>query len=98
RTLKIFEDLYQGVGEAVPTTDDNRPSYMLPIGRLNDSVRARLQDWREDAVGLRRRAEDLGQEARERLSDVREGVMGQIGELRAEVKRQAKKFRKRRDR
>jgi hypothetical protein len=57
-----------------------------------------LQDWREDAVGLRRRAEDLGQEARERLSDVREGVMGQIGELRAEVKRQAKKFRKRRDR
>jgi hypothetical protein len=71
---------------------------MLPIGRLNDSVRARLQDWREDALGLRRRAEDLGQEARERLSDVREGVMGQIGELRAEVKRQAKKFRKRRDR
>jgi glycosyltransferase involved in cell wall biosynthesis len=98
RTLKIFEDLYQGVGEAVPTTDDNRASYMLPIGRLNDSVRARLQDWREDALGLRRRAEDLGQEARERLSDVREGVMGQIGELRAEVKRQAKKFRKRRDR
>ena len=98
RTLKIFEDLYQGVGEPVPTTDDNRPSYMLPIGRLNDSVRARLQDWRDDAVNLRRRAEDFGQEARERLSDVREGVMGQIGELRAEVKRQAKKFRKRRDR
>lgn len=98
RTLKIFEDLYQGVGEPVPTTDDNRPSYMLPIGRLNDSVRARLQDWRDDAVTLRRRAEDFGQEARERLSDVREGVMGQIGELRAEVKRQAKKFRKRRDR
>ena len=97
RTLKIFEDLYQGVGESVPTTDDNRPSYMLPIGKLNDSVRARLQDWREDAVNLRRRAEDLGQEARERLSGVREGVKDQIGELRAEVKRQAKKFRKRRN-
>ena len=96
RTLKIFEDLYQGIGEAVPTTDDNRPAYMLPIGRLNESVRARLNEWREDAVALRRRAEDIGQEARERLSGVREGVLGQIGELRAEVKRQAKKIRKRR--
>jgi hypothetical protein len=97
RTLTIFEDLYQGIGDAVPTTDDNRPAYMLPIGRLNDSVRARLQDWREDAVNLRRRAEDLSQEARDRLSGVREEVMGQIGELRAEVRRQAKKWRKRRN-
>lgn len=96
RTLTIFEDLYQGIGEEVPTTDDNRPSYMLPIGRLNDSVRARLQDWREDAVNLRKRAEDLSQEARERISEVRDEVMGQIGELRAEVRRQAKKWRKRR--
>ena len=97
RTLKIFEDLYQGIGEAVPTTDDNRPAYMLPIGRLNESVRARLNEWREDALALRRRAEDIGQEARERLSGVREGVLGQIGELRAEVRRQAKKIRKRRE-
>lgn len=97
RTLTIFEDLYQGIGEKDATTDDNRPSYMLPIGRLNDSVRARLQDWREDAVNLRRRAEDLSQEARERLSGVREEVLGQIGELRAEVRRQAKKWRKRRN-
>jgi glycosyltransferase involved in cell wall biosynthesis len=97
RTLTIFEDLYQGIGDALPTTDDNRPAYMLPIGRLNDSVRARLQDWREDAVNLRRRAEDLSQEARDRLSGVREEVMGQIDELRAEVRRQAKKWRKRRN-
>lgn len=97
RTLKIFEDLYQGIGESAPTTDDNRPAYMLPIGRLNESVRTRLNEWREDALALRRRAEDIGQEARERLSGVREGVLGQIGELRAEVRRQAKKIRKRRE-
>ncbi|MFM1994053.1 MAG: hypothetical protein RL537_742 [Actinomycetota bacterium] len=95
RTVRIFEDLYLGVGEASPTTDDNKPSYMAPIGRLNESVRARLVEWRSDALALRRRAENLRQEARERLVEMRQEVRGQISDLRREIQRQANKLRRR---
>ncbi len=95
RTVRIFEDLYLGVGEASPTTDDNKPSYMAPIGRLNESVRARLVEWRSDALALRRRAENLRQEARERLVEMRQEVRGQITDLRREIQRQANKLRRR---
>lgn len=95
KTLAIFENLYQGIGETAPTTDDNRPSYMAPIGRLNDSVRGKLIEWREDALTLRRRAESLRAEARERLVDMREEVKGQLVDLRKEIQRQARKLRRR---
>jgi len=94
RTLSIFEDLYQGVGEKMPTTDDNTPSYMAPIGRLNDSVRAKLNEWREDALALRSRAEALRHEARERLVEMRDEVRGQLVDLRQEIQRQARKLRR----
>lgn len=95
RTVKIFEDLYLGVGEATPTTDDNKPSYMAPIGRLNESVRAKLVEWRSDALALRVRAENLRQEARGRLVEMRQEVRGQLSDLRQEIQRQAKKLRRR---
>ena len=97
RTLGIFEDLYRGVGEPAPTTDDNKPAYMLPIGRLNDSVRERLLEWRGDALALRSRAEELTREARERLEDARDELRGQLSDLRKEVSKQAKKLRRRKD-
>lgn len=95
RTVKIFEDLYLGVGEIYPTTDDNKPSYMAPIGRLNESVRSKLVEWRSDALALRARAESLRQEARERLVEMRQEVRGQLSDLRKEIQRQAKKLRRR---
>jgi glycosyltransferase involved in cell wall biosynthesis len=104
RTLKIFEDLYQGVGEATPTTMDNAPEYLQPIGRLPESVRTKLQEWRSDALNLRRRADQLRDEARGRLEgargklgEVRAEVREQLGELRTEVSEAAKKLRKKRD-
>lgn len=84
RTVKIFEDLYAGVGETKPTTLDNEASYFLPIGRLPESVRERLLTWRKEAVQLRRRAEELRHDAKERLDDAR----GRFGEVRAEVREQ----------
>ena len=84
RTVKIFEDLYAGVGETKPTTLDNEASYFLPIGRLPESVRERLLTWRKEAVQLRRRAEELRHDAIERLDDAR----GRFGEVRAEVREQ----------
>jgi hypothetical protein len=104
RTLRIFEDLYRGEGEAEPTTMDNEPSYLLPIGRLPESVRERLNDWREDATNLRRRAEGIRQEARgrfgearERLDEVRAEVREQFQEIKSEVSEAAKRLRRKKD-
>lgn len=104
RTLSIFEDLYSGRGEAEPTTMDNEPSYFLPIGKLSESMRERLGEWREDALALRHRAdrlraearEKLG-EARERLDEVRAEAREQFNELKSEVTEAAKRLRRKRD-
>jgi glycosyltransferase involved in cell wall biosynthesis len=95
RTVRIFEDLYLGVGESEPTTDDNKPSYMAPIGRLSESLRSKLVEWRADALALRSRAETFRHEARERLVEMRQEVRGQLSDLRSEIQRQAKKLRRR---
>jgi glycosyltransferase involved in cell wall biosynthesis len=97
RTLSIFENLYQGIGEVAPTTDDNEPSYMAPIGRLNDALRNRLVLWRADALALRRRAEAVRQDAVYRLVELRDDVRGQLTDLRQEIQRQAKKLRRKSD-
>lgn len=104
RTLKIFEDLYRGEGEAEPTTLDNEPSYLLPIGKLPDSVRQRLNEWKEDALSLRERAEGIRREARgkfgvarERLDEVRAEAREQFKEIKSEVTEAAKKLRRKKD-
>ena len=104
RTLRIFEDLYSGEGEQSPTTADNEPSYLIPIGRLSESVRERLLEWREDAMRIRARAESLREEAlgrfgdaRERLDGVRAEVREQLSEIRSEVSEAAKRLRKKKD-
>jgi glycosyltransferase involved in cell wall biosynthesis len=104
RTLKIFEDLYSGVGERKPTTMDNEASYLLPIGRLPESVRVRLQAWRSEAVALRRRAEGIRDEARGRFDDardrfgeVRAEVREQLNEIKTEVTQAARRLRRKKD-
>ena len=95
-TIRIFEDLYRGTGADVPTTADNRPEYFLPIGRLSASLRKRVEEFRVEALSLRRRAEGASEsargrfsgaadEARERLSEVREDVREQLSEFRSEL-------------
>ncbi|MEZ7905085.1 MAG: glycosyltransferase, partial [Aquiluna sp.] len=107
-TIRIFEDLYRGTGADVPTTADNRPEYFLPIGRLSTSLRKRVEEFRVEALSLRRRAEGASEsargrlsgaadEARERLSEVREEVREQLSEFRSELGDAAKKFRRKRD-
>lgn len=106
RTLDIFEDLYRGVGEGLPTTSDNDPSYLLPIGRLSQSVSERLAELRQEAYDLRKRASEISseardrigqasQEAREQLGEIRDEVKEQMDELKDSVKRQAKKIKRR---
>jgi len=105
RTITIFEDLYRGVGDQAPTTLDNEPSYMLPIGRLSASLRRRVEEFRAEALSLRRRAEEASEsargrfsgaaeEARERLLEVRGEVREQLSEFRAEVTEAARKLRR----
>lgn len=106
RTLDIFENLYRGEGEVLPTTSDNDPSYLLPIGKLSQSVSERLAEIRLEAYELRKRAgefsseargrlEQASIEAREQLGEIREEVKEQMDELKDTVKRQARKIRKR---
>ena len=106
RTLDIFENLYQGIGDLGATTSDNDPSYLIPIGRLSQSVAERLAELRSEAIELRKKASELSIEARERigqasqevkeqLEEIREDVREQIDELKDNVKRQAKKIKKR---
>jgi glycosyltransferase involved in cell wall biosynthesis len=97
RTVSIFEDLYRGVGEDSPTTADNEGSYSEPIGRLSESIRERLQEFRADAERLRRRAGDLSHDAKERFGEVREEMREQFSEIRTEVEKAAKKLRRKKD-
>ena len=86
RTLLIFEDLYQGLGERALTTADNDPGYLQPIGRLSEAVRETLSSWRVDAATIRSRAEHLREEAVERFSEVREEAREKISEVREEAR------------
>lgn len=107
-TLNIFENLFQGLGEESPTSEDNAPDYESPIGRLSENLRDLLSSWREDALGLQAKASELKQEAVEKLSnvrddaiekwtEVREEVREQVTEIKDEVTEAAKRLRKKKD-
>ena len=108
RTLDIFENLYQGIGDSTQTTSDNDPNYLLPIGRLSQAIVERMQEFRREAFELRKRAEDFSSDAKERieqasvevreqLEEIKEEVLEQIDEFKDTVKKRAKKWRQRRD-
>lgn len=85
RTLDIFEGLYRGSGEPTPTSDDNSPGYLDPIGRLSQGVREQLSLWRREAMKIRLRADELRELARERLDELRTEALGRFEELRSEA-------------
>jgi glycosyltransferase involved in cell wall biosynthesis len=95
RTLDIFEDLYQGFTNADQTTQDNDPSYQLPIGRLSQGLVDRITEIKAEAIELRRKAEEFSFEAKEKLGQASQEVREQIEEIKESVKEQAKKLRKR---
>ncbi len=95
RTLTIFEGLYRGDQAADKTSDDNRTEYAQPIGRLNKSMHTRVQrlrhrayEVRQEFLALRDRAEDLGEDARERLEDLRDDMVRVAKRGRAKVRKQ----------
>ena len=86
RTIKIFEDLYRGVGESVPTTSDNDPGYLQPIGSLSETLREAQQRWRQEAMALRRRAESVRSGIRELFEEAREEAREQLEEFKEDVR------------
>ncbi len=106
RTLDIFENLYVGIGEVRPTTSDNDPNYLLPIGRLSQSLAQRVAEFKAEAIELRQKAAELSldarerfeqasQEAKEQFEEIKEEVREQLSEIKDNVKRQAKRIKKR---
>jgi gas vesicle protein len=95
RTIRIFENLYVGIRDESSTTDDNSPGYMEPIGKLNEVISSRLESWRQSAVEIGRRAEDISQDALEKLNEVREEVSEQLSDIKDEIKEQISEAAKR---
>lgn len=95
RTLDIFEDLYQGITKQGQTTSDNDPGYLLPIGKLSQALVDRISEIKNEALELRRKAEDFSSEAKERLEQASQEVREQFEEIKESVKEQAKRLRKR---
>jgi glycosyltransferase involved in cell wall biosynthesis len=95
RTIRIFENLYVGIRDESSTTDDNSPDYMQPIGKLSEAISSRLENWRHSAVEIGRRAEDISQEALEKLNEVREEVSEQLSDIKDEIKEQISEAAKR---
>jgi glycosyltransferase involved in cell wall biosynthesis len=95
RTIRIFENLYVGIRDESSTTDDNSPDYMQPIGKLNEAISTRLASWRHSAVEIGRRAEDMSQDALEKLNEVREEVSEQLSDIKDEIKEQISEAAKR---
>ena len=95
RTIRIFENLYVGIRDESSTTDDNSPDYMEPIGKLNEAISTRLESWRHSAVEVGRRAEEMSQDALEKLNEVREEVSEQLSDFKDEIKEQISEAAKR---
>lgn len=91
-TLNIFEDLYLGIGDLSPTTEDNRAEYMEPIGRLSASLRDRVEAFQHRATELRGRMDELRYGVRGRIEDAREDFKEQLEEFREDLSRRARKI------
>jgi gas vesicle protein len=62
---------------------------------LNEAISSRLESWRHSAVELGRKAEDISQDAIEKLSEVSEDVKDQLTDLKDEIKEQLTEAAKR---
>ncbi len=85
RTLNIFEGLYRGDKDAEKTSDDNRESYLEPIGRLNARLKAQVVLMRKQALALREASLNLVDKAEELAED----AVRRAKEANAKVKKSA---------
>jgi len=92
-TLNIFENLYQGIGEFSPTTEDNLEVYDEPIGRLSENLRERLNAFRSSASELRGRMDEIRYGLRERLTEARDDIKEQFDGVREDLSKARERFR-----
>jgi len=92
-TLNIFENLYQGIGEFSPTTEDNLEVYDEPIGRLSENLRERLNAFRSSASELRGRMDEIRYGLRERLNEARGDIKEQFDGVREDLNKARERFR-----
>ncbi len=92
-TLNIFENLYQGIGEFSPTTEDNLEVYDEPIGRLSENLRERLNAFRSSASELRGRMDEIRYGLRERLTEARDDIKEQFDGVREDLNKARERFR-----
>lgn len=97
-TLNIFENLYQGIGEFSPTTEDNLASYDQPIGRLSESLRERVNSFRDSASELRGRMDEIRYGLRERLSEARDDLKEQFDGVKEDFNKARERFGRSSDR
>lgn len=92
-TLNIFENLYQGIGEFAPTTEDNFAGYSEPIGRLSESLRERVHAFRSSASELRGRMDEIRYGLRERITEAREDLREQFDGVKEDFNKARDRFR-----
>ena len=92
-TLNIFENLYQGIGEYAPTTEDNYEGYSEPIGRLSESLRERVNSFRSSASELRGRMDEIRYGLRERITEAREDLREQFDGVKEDFNKARDRFR-----
>ena len=91
-TLNIFENLYQGLGEFAPTTEDNLESYAMPIGKLSENLRERVYSFRSSAQELRSRMDEIRYGLQERFSDAKEELKEQFDGVRDDLNKARERF------
>ena len=92
-TLNIFENLYRGIGEFAPTTEDNLVGYSEPIGRLSESLRERVNSFRSSASELRGRMDEIRYGLRERITEAREDLREQFDGVKEDFNKARDRFR-----
>jgi hypothetical protein len=91
RTLAIFEGLYRAEEGSKRETDDNKPEYLKPIGKLSVAVRRAEQRVRKQTLVALGKITDLGDEIKDGLEEFRDDVKRQAKKVDRSVRKGVKK-------
>lgn len=91
RTLAIFEGLYRAEDDSKRETDDNKPDYMAPIGKLSSAVRKAEARMRRQTLVAIGKISDLGDEIKDGLEELRDDVKRQAKKVDKSVRKSVKK-------
>ena len=90
-TLAIFEGLYRAEEGSKRETDDNKPEYLKPIGKLSVAVRRAEQRVRKQTLVALGKISDLGDEIKDGLEEFRDDVKRQAKKVDRSVRKGVKK-------